>query len=207
MTLPCHFGTSEKTKSHFKKVVIRVQIPVVAPKPFSFVKEKSFREREKNIVLGNIMFTEKIYSDWMKENQMNKYNEMKGFLPVIKGKVLDVGIGPGWFEDFFGIKSMGIDVDKDSCANVIASGDFIPFRDNSFDFVVCLDTIHLLTGKDVLRVLKGKGFFLVSHFVNKENEKEVEKRLLNMFNEFKLLKREIVGDKEKDLVMILQKVN
>ena len=153
------------------------------------------------------MFTEKIYSDWMKENQINKYNEMKDFLPVIKGKVLDVGIGPGWFEDFFEIESIGIDVDKDSRANVIASGDFIPFRDNSFDFVVCLDTIHFLTGKDVSRVLKDKGFFLVSHFVNMDNEKEVEKRLLNMFNEFKLLKREIVGDKEKDLIMILQKVN
>ncbi len=141
----------------------------------------------------------------MKDNQLAKYKEMKGFLPVIEGKVLDIGIGPGWFEDFFNIKSMGIDLDKDSRANVIASGDFIPFGDNSFDFVVCLDTIHLLTGKDVSRVLKDKGFFLVSHFVNMGNEKEVEKRLLNMFNEFKLLKREIVGDKEKDLIMLLKK--
>ena len=153
------------------------------------------------------MFTEKIYFDWMKENQISKYKEMKDFLPEIKGRVLDVGIGPGWFEEFFGIDAVGIDVDKDSRANVIASGDFIPFKDCIFDFIVCLDTIHLITGKDVLRVLKKDGIFLVSHFVNKGNEIEVEKRLLNVFNEFKLLKKKIAGDKEKDLIMILKKID
>lgn len=151
------------------------------------------------------MFTEKIYSKWMKGNQMNKYKEMKEFLPVIKGKILDVGIGPGWFEDFFGIKAVGIDVDNDSRANVIASGDNIPFWDKTFDFVVCLDTIHLLTGKDIPRILKKDGFFLLSHFVNVENEKEIEKKLLNMFHEFKLLKRIVVGDKEKDLILLFKK--
>lgn len=183
-------------KSRFKKVVIRVQIPVVAP---TNLFPKKF--------LRLIMLTEKIYSKWMKENQMRKYEEIKGILPSTGGKILDIGVGPGWFEDFFGIKTVGIDVDKDSRANVIASGDDIPFLDKTFDFVVCLDTIHLLTGKDISRILKKDGFFLLSHFVNVENEKEVEKKLLNMFHEFKLLKKKIVGDKEKDLIILLKRTS
>jgi len=130
---------------------------------------------------------------------------MKEFLPEIKGLVLDVGIGPGWFEKMFEIESVGIDLDKNSAANLIASGDFIPFLNKTFDFVICLDTIHLLNGKDVSRILKKDGLFLVSHFVNEGNEIEVEKKLLNMFREFKLMKKTIVGDKEKDLVILLKK--
>ncbi len=151
-----------------------------------------------------VMFTGKIYSKWMRETQIAKYEQMD-FLPEIRGKALDIGVGPGWFEIFFGIKAVGIDVDRNSAANVIASGDLIPFRDNSFDFVACLDTIHLLGGKDVARVLRPGGLLLVSHFVNKGNEKEVEKMLLNMFNEFKLLKGKVVGGKEKDLTLLLKK--
>jgi SAM-dependent methyltransferase len=123
----------------------------------------------------------------------------------MKGRILDIGIGPGWFEKFFRIKTIGTDVDKNSKANVIAGGDFLPFPEHIFDFVVCLDTIHLLTGKDIKRVLKPNGLFLVSHFVNKGSEKEVKKTLLNMFSEFKLLKSKVVGDREKDLILLLKK--
>ncbi|UCG95027.1 MAG: class I SAM-dependent methyltransferase [archaeon] len=151
------------------------------------------------------MFTEKIYSRWMKENQLAKYKHLKEILPEIKGNVLDIGVGPGWFEEFLGIKAIGIDVDRESAARVIASGDFLPFRDKTFDFVVCLDTIHLLNGKDVSRVMRGNGILLVSHFVNKGNEEKVKKTLLNMFPEFKLSEGRIVGNKEKDLVLVLKK--
>lgn len=153
------------------------------------------------------MFTDKIYSSWMKENQLAKYRELRGFLPDLSGRVLDIGIGPGWFEEFLGIKAVGLDVDKNSTAEVLASGDSIPFRAGIFDLVICLDTIHLLDGKDIKRVIKPRGLLLVSHFFNKGNEKEVEETLLNMFNEFKLLKRRVIGEKEKDLVMLLKKGN
>lgn len=151
------------------------------------------------------MFTEEIYSDWMRENQMNKYKYMKSFLPEMKGNVLDVGIGPGWFEKYFEISAVGIDVDKNSRAKVLASGDFLPFGKGIFDFVICLDTIHLIEGKDISRVLKKGGTLLVTHFVSKGNEGEVEKTLLNMFPEFKLLRKELVGEKEKDIVLLLKK--
>lgn len=151
------------------------------------------------------MFTEEIYSKWMKENQLGKYDDMKTMLSGLNGRILDIGVGPGWFEDTTGIRAVGIDVDKNSRANVVACGDSLPFREGCFDSVVCLDTIHLINGKDVSRVLKKGGLFLVSHFVNRGNEAEVEKRLLNMFPEFKLLEKRVVGDKEKDLTLLLKK--
>ena len=139
----------------------------------------------------------------MKEVQLEKYEDMKEILPQFKGRVLDVGIGPGWFEEFFGIETIGVDVDKNSKAQVIAHGDFLPFRSEVFDFVVCLDTVHLLEGNDIKRVLKRGGVLVVSHFLRKEED--VEKKLLNIFREFKLLKKKIVGNREKDLVFVMQK--
>ena len=149
------------------------------------------------------MFTSKIYSKWMKEAQVEKYNGMKEILPELKGRVLDVGIGPGWFEEFFGINAIGTDVDKNSKADIIAHGDFLPFRNEVFDFVVCIDTVHLLEGNDIKRVLKKCGKLVISHFLRKEED--VEKKLLNMFHEFKLLEKKIVGNREKDLVFVMQK--
>lgn len=147
------------------------------------------------------MFTSKIYSKWMKETQFEKYKDMKEILPELKGKSLDIGIGPGWFEEFFGFEAVGVDVDKNSKADIIAHGDYLPFKDRIFDFVVCLDTIHLLEGKDIKRVLKNGGILVVSHFI-REND---EKKLLNMFHEFKLLEKKIVGEREKDIVLVLKK--
>ncbi len=147
------------------------------------------------------MFTKKIYSAW-EEKQIEKYKEMRDLIPKDFNLALDVGVGPGWFEEFFGMNILGIDIDKNSAADIIASGDFIPIRENSFDFVICLDTIHLVGGEEIKRVLKPRGYLLLSHFINKDNENEIEKKLLNMFKEFKLLKRKIVGNKEKDLAIL-----
>jgi len=149
------------------------------------------------------MFTSKIYSKWMKEVQFEKYEDMKEVLPEMKGRILDVGIGPGWFEEFFGIETIGVDVDKNSKARVIAHGDFLPFKSEVFDFVVCLDTVHLIKGSDIERVLKKGGVLVVSHFM-REGE-DVEKKLLNIFPKFKLLKKKVAGKREKDLVLVMQK--
>ena len=139
----------------------------------------------------------------MKEVQFEKYKDMKEILPEFKGRILDIGIGPGWFEEFFRIETIGVDIDKNSKARVIAHGDFLPFRDGIFDFVICLDTVHLLEGNDVKRVLKNDGILVVSHFI-REGE-DVEKKLLNMFREFKLLEKKIIGNREKDFVFVMQK--
>jgi len=151
------------------------------------------------------MFTNEIYYRWMKKNQTDKYREIEYHLPVFQGRVLDVGIGPGWFEEFFKLRAVGIDIDKKSAADIIASGNEIPLKNKSFDNVICLNTIHLIGGNEIKRVLKKGGLLLLSHHTNKENEKDVEKKLLNMFKEFKLLEKIIVGNKEKDLVLLLEK--
>jgi SAM-dependent methyltransferase len=89
------------------------------------------------------------------------------------GKILDVGAGPGFLEEL--IPAIATDVDignlrKAKGTKVLCSGDALPFRGKAFDWVFCVDTVHLLKGiKDLERV--GKSVVLTA-FCNANNYQE-----------------------------------
>ncbi|MCX6819114.1 MAG: class I SAM-dependent methyltransferase, partial [Candidatus Aenigmarchaeota archaeon] len=122
------------------------------------------------------MFFDKIYRSW-KAIQLKKYEKILQILPELKNKkILDIGIGPGYFEEFLKNKGIsadiiGIDLSKEKSLGkkVIADGNVLPFADNCFDAVICLDTIHLIKNDDFARVLKPSGLALLSIFLNKQN--------------------------------------
>ena len=155
------------------------------------------------------MFTQKIYEKWMKETQMQKYRELETLLPQIQNpSILDVGCDHGWIKTIINEKYeqfhyIGVDVDKDSLADIIASGDNLPFKSNTFDIVFCIDTVHLLNDlNELVRVIKPNGYLIVSLFLRKASllmEFEKDKNL-------KLISKDIIGRQERDLVEVFQKV-
>jgi len=155
------------------------------------------------------MFTGKIYDKWMEKTQKEKYMDLKKLLPTVKNPlILDVGCGPGWIKNIISEKYeqfryVGIDVDKNSSADIIASGNALPVKSNVFDVVLCIDTTHLLDNLDeLIRVTKTGGYLIVSLFSRKAHllaEFEKNKNL-------KLISKDIIGKQEKDLVEVLQKV-
>lgn len=137
----------------------------------------------------------------MKEKQIQKYRELVEFLPEIeKKKILDVGCGPRWVEEFLkeNNKINYIGIDTDYSPNIKASGDFLPFKNKTFDIVFCIDTLHLLEEKKELkRVLKNKGYLIIS-----EPESLFKKEKLKKFKDLKLINKRIIGREEKDILLV-----
>jgi SAM-dependent methyltransferase len=170
-------------------------------------------------------FTNEIYTDWMRSTQEKKYKEimLDFILPLRekidfdKEKVLDIGVGKAWFEKKMferGLKAdfIGVDVEKTSMSIggvdfILGSGDYLPFQDSSFNFIVSFDTVHLLKNpSEIERVLKNGGYALISTHCNETNFKSKREKINSLF-ELEVLKEEIVGDPldEMSLVVLLKK--
>ena len=117
----------------------------------------------------------------MKESQSQK---IKQILEKVKpeGKILDVGSGPGFLEEF--VDAVATDVDLENLKKargkkVLCTGDALPFKDKSFDWLFCLDTVHKLKNtSDLKRVGKN---LVVSLFCNENNAEEKMEELKAMF--------------------------
>jgi SAM-dependent methyltransferase len=91
--------------------------------------------------------------------------------PYAKGKLLDVGCGAKPYKEFFGAKEhIGIDWPNSlhrMDVEVFASGEALPFVDNSFDTVLCTELIEHLKDpqvavQEMARVLKPGGYLILS---------------------------------------------
>ena len=106
--------------------------------------------------------------------------------------LLDVGCAKGFFlhdlnESLTGIKVQGIDISNyaiENCINsvkskcVVANAKELPFDDNSFDYVISINTVHNLELEDCIKAIKeiervsSKGAFLTVDAYETELEKE-----------------------------------
>jgi len=159
------------------------------------------------------MFFDKIYRSW-KAIQFKKYEKIIKILPSLKNKkILDIGIGPGYFEAFLKSKGItadiiGIDPSKEKLMEkkIIADGSALPFTNNSFDAVICLDTIHLIKNDDFKRILKPSGLALFSIFFNKQNLEERKTMIKSKLKKFTILKELIINEKESEYVVLARKL-
>ncbi len=166
-------------------------------------------------------FTSEIYSDWMKSTQGKKYKDvfldfilpLKGNMDLEKDKILDIGIGKGWFEKKLherGVRTevFGLDVEKtdlatDSVNFIVGDGDYMPFKDSCFDMVISFDTIHILKNPgEIERVIKKGGFALISTYCNERNFKEKAQRIKSLFG-MKELKEGLVGDPNEEMSYVV----
>ena len=122
----------------------------------------------------------------------------KHFNLTSKSSILDVGCAKGFMlhdmkEMIPGITVKGMDISLYAIENaiedmkshlIVANTREIPFKDNSFDLVISITTIHNLKRddcatalKEIERVSKGKSFITVDAYRNNE-----EKELMNAWN-------------------------
>ena len=141
------------------------------------------------------------YDRLHKEEQLEKLEIIKDhFKP--KGMMLDLGCGTGIAMDFFDVDSIGIDpclelLKLGRGKRVCCKGECLPFKDDSFNSVICLTAIHHmnvgLVIKEVKRVCKGEVCFTV--LKKSQRCEEITKKLVKEFG------LRIIEEK-KDLILI-----
>jgi len=113
-----------------------------------------------------------IYSDWMAKTQTEKLKQLLTELRP-RGRLLDVGAGPGFLEELIPAIATDVDIDnlrKAKGPRVLCSGDNLPFKSGIFDWVFCVDTVHLLKNVGELERV-GKNVVLTA-FCNEHNYQE-----------------------------------
>jgi len=135
---------------------------------------------------------------------IHKNNVVVDLLHCSRGKLLDVGFGYGVLEDLLvkqapELDLFGIDISERAIREirfrvrgkfVVANAKKIPFNESFFDYVIALDVlehfqINELKGvlKEVLRVLKNNGWFVVSVPLNESEDDKISNRHLVTFTE------------------------
>ncbi len=164
-----------------------------------------------------------IYDTWMKETQFKKYDGILDMLlknnVSLDGKVLDVGIGTGLFEEYLKGKGVildvvGVDVDKKMLEEakkkgylvMLANAEKLPFEDESFDLVISIDMINTASNKEAVvqeikRVLKTGSYALISHFCNNYTKNQVWKKMEALTRSFKVIDAKVAGNVDNELTV------
>ena len=148
------------------------------------------------------MLIDEIYENWMGETQRQKIFKILKEVKVPKNsKVLDIGCGPGFLEEKIPW-AIAVDINpeylkKIKGEKVLASGDELNFK-KEFDFVFCIDTIHLLKNpRKIIEYAKPNGKIIATLFCNENNFKERFSKLKEMFSDLKLEKEFLVKEKKE----------
>lgn len=170
------------------------------------------------------MFFSKIYKSW-EGIQEEKYRKMLlGFdkdllAAAFSGRVLDVGAGSGLLERFLqkeGFDLYGwvcLDPDHDMLKGgewkfpferMVGDGNHPPFKPESFDNLVCLDSIHLIK-EDFFWVLKRGGSIMISIFCNPDNIEEKRKSLKKRLEGMELLEEFVARGRESEIFVLARK--
>jgi ubiquinone/menaquinone biosynthesis C-methylase UbiE len=167
-------------------------------------------------------YTSRIYKSW-KTAQEQKYEAILEVIPEgeISGRrIADIGSGSGFFEAFLKSRDYNISKfvsvepdefmaskDKTSRKKVQARAESLPLESRSFDGVICIDAIHLITdAKDMIRILKPKGWMLVALFCNPENMAARRREIRKKLQKLRLVKQRLSEGKELEIIMLFRKV-
>lgn len=110
----------------------------------------------------------KLYSPIYRYNKYKLKRKLKNYGRDKKGNVLEIGCGPISFKHCFpNCDVISTDIVNYENIDKIADARKLPFKDNSFDIVLCLSVIeHVYEYQDVIdeihRVLKLNGELLIS---------------------------------------------
>lgn len=176
-------------------------------------------------------FFAEIYEAFLGDIQEEKVREILSKVEQsynIYGKIIDIGSGYGLlereilkrFESKGKRKSLSLfslDINADylekigKSIKVRASGVALPFKSNAFDFVFCIDTLHILKNAyEITRVLKPKGKAVLSIFCTEHNFEERRNFLSDIILKAQRLKEKesfmIKAEKEWDFVIIAEKI-
>jgi SAM-dependent methyltransferase len=126
---------------------------------------------------------------------------MKNYASRMSGDLLDVGCGIKPYQSIFSVASyVGLDIDSENtrrrgAADFFYDGTVFPFRDESFDSILCNQVLEHVFNPDeflaeVRRVLKPGGYLLLTvPFVWDEHEQPLDYARYSSFGLHSLLKK------------------
>lgn len=163
------------------------------------IKERSFKKSKKIISISRKYDFD--YFDGDRKYGYGGYKYDGRWIPVAKrikkiyklkkgAKILDIGCAKGFLlKDMLdiGLDPYGLEISSYAIENChkdvigrihLGSAESLPFPDNSFDFVISLNTLHNLNKskceialKEIMRVSKGKSFIQVDSYRNLKEKK------------------------------------
>ena len=145
------------------------------------------------------------YNELHGKEQLQKLKIIKKYINVEKNeKLLDIGCGTGLSSNF-GCFVVGIDLSlrllkKNNKTKVLGTGEDLPFKDHSFDYVISVSSLHHVTDiKKVVNEMKrvGKKRFAFSLFKRSHNFTELKIEICRNFR----VTEEI--DEKNDLILII----
>ncbi|MDP6641934.1 MAG: class I SAM-dependent methyltransferase [Candidatus Nanoarchaeia archaeon] len=135
------------------------------------------------------------YDELYMEEQENKLKLIKNNLKL-DGLTLDIGCGTGLSKKFFNVIGIDISFNLLKKGDICAKAEFLPFKDKSFDNIICITSIHHFdldkSIKEIKRVCKSK--IVISIMKKSKNFDKIKDRLHKEFN-FKEI------NEEKDLIL------
>ncbi|MEM7816356.1 MAG: class I SAM-dependent methyltransferase [Candidatus Aenigmatarchaeota archaeon] len=177
------------------------------------------------------IFFYKIYNSWEKK-QKNKYEKILEILKensinLKRCNSLNIGCNSFFLEKFLIEKRLlpknfvSIDIDKSILKEftsfrkslfknkinfILANGNAIPFRKESFDLVFCIDVVHLLNSlKEIYAVLIPKGYLVLASFFNLSDKEKIREQLIIKLERFKILKEFLLFDEENEIIFLAEK--
>ncbi|RLJ10064.1 MAG: hypothetical protein DRP15_01355, partial [Candidatus Aenigmatarchaeota archaeon] len=156
-------------------------------------------------------FSHVIYDSW-KGKQNEKFETLfnKIDLDALGGLILDLGSGSGFLGEF--LKTSGIDtlnfveleIDKDMIRKsygekrILGDGNNPPFKDEMFDWVFCIDAVHMIEC-NLSCLVKPGGYIIISLFFNQENLQDKKEIIMRKIGDFEILEEFIHEGQENEL--------
>ena len=150
----------------------------------------------------------KNYNELHEEEQLKKLKIIKENI-IIKEPLLDVGCGIGISTNYFNVKSIGIDNNKEMLKQgsknlIYAEAENLPFKDNSFNTVISVTAFHNFKNmekalKEIKRVSKNNNIAI--SFLKKSKKLEEFKTLLKKYFNFKEI------EEDKDIIFVVLTIN
>jgi len=121
-------------------------------------------------------------------------------------KLLDIGCGTGISTNFFECNATGIDssremIKKGSSNLVYGKAEKLPFKDKTFDVILCITAIHNFENpekalREMLRVKKDRAQIVITLLKKSKKFQKIKKLVEKYFKEVKEV------DSDKDVILI-----
>jgi ubiquinone/menaquinone biosynthesis C-methylase UbiE len=135
------------------------------------------------------------YNELYGEEQESKLKLIKNNLRL-DGLTLDIGCGTGLSKKFFNVVGMDISFNLLKKGDICAKAEFLPFKDKSFDNVICITSMHHFdldkSIKEIKRVCRSN--IVITILKKSKNFNKIKNKLLKKFN-LKTI------DTKKDLIL------
>ena len=144
------------------------------------------------------MFFEEIYGSWhaMQERKYRALFRLLG-LHGINGRAVDVGSGR---ERDYPFPAVRVDINPGLRPDVVASGLFLPFKDNSFDIAISIDSAHLFNVEELFRVARHVAIALPERLYRERLDESSLARL------GELVEKKIIDLQEREIISIWKKL-